>query len=31
VYAGGGTNGRGDGEGRRLRGWYMVDGLHIPI
>jgi hypothetical protein len=28
---GGCTNGRGEGELRRLRWWYMVDGLHIPI
>jgi hypothetical protein len=27
----GGTSGRGKSEGRRLRWWYMVDGLHKPI
>jgi hypothetical protein len=26
----GGTSGRGEGE-RRLKWWYMVDGLHKPI
>jgi hypothetical protein len=25
------TGGRGEGEGRRLRWWYIVAGLHIPI
>jgi hypothetical protein len=31
VCAGGpGTSGRGKGERRGLRCWYMVDGLHIP-
>jgi hypothetical protein len=27
----GGTSGRGEGEGRRLRWQHVVDGLHIPI
>jgi hypothetical protein len=27
----GGTSRRGVGEGRKLRWWYMVDELHIPI
>jgi hypothetical protein len=26
-----GTSGRVEGEGKRLRWWYMVDGLHMPI
>jgi hypothetical protein len=27
----GGTSGKGKGEGRILRWWYMADWLHIPI
>jgi hypothetical protein len=25
------TSARGEGEGKRLRWWYIVDGLYMPI
>jgi hypothetical protein len=31
VYVVEGTSGMREGEWRRLRWWYMADGLHIPI
>jgi hypothetical protein len=31
VCAGQGSSGKEKGEGRRLRWWYMVDGLHICL